>query len=71
MVSPSHPVLQRLDRLNRSSSDFHDQLNNVLCAEEYKQYLSDLQGDGLVWLVDYLDEVYYRLSLLHSPPNLV
>jgi len=71
MASPSHPVLQRLDGLKRSSSDFHDQLSNVLYAEEYKQYVSDLRGDDLVWLVDYLDEVRCRLALPHSPPNLV
>ena len=57
MSSPSPPVLQQLDRLNRSSSRFQDQLRDVLCGEEYTRCVPNLQGDGLVWLVDYLDNV--------------
>jgi len=57
MSSPSLPALQRLHRLDRSSSDFQDQLSNALYGEEHKRCVSNLQGDDLVWLVDYLDKV--------------
>ena len=64
MSSP--PALQQLHRLNRSSPDFHDQLSNVLYGEEYKQWVANLQGDDLIWLVDYLDKVRRCVPLPHS-----
>jgi hypothetical protein len=67
MPSPNSPVLQQLDRLNRSSSDFHDQLCNAIYGEEYVRCVPDLEGDDLVWLVEYLDRVRRRVALLHSP----
>ena len=65
MSSPASPALQQLQRLNRSSSDFEDQLNDVLYGEEYRQCVQYLQGDDLVWLVDYLDKVR-RIIALHN-----
>ena len=64
---PSSPTLQQLDRLNRSSPDFHDQLYNVLYGQEYKQCVPNLQGEDLVWLVNYLDKVRRRVALSRSP----
>ncbi|KAF9644320.1 kinase-like protein, partial [Thelephora ganbajun] len=55
MSSPSPPVLQELHRLDRSSSRFHDQITNVLYGKEYMRCVENLQGNDLVWLVDYLD----------------
>jgi len=69
MSSPSPPALQRLHRLDRSSSDFQDQLSNALYGEEYKRCVSNLQGDDLVWLVDYLDKVRRPIALSRSPLN--
>jgi len=63
MSSPSPPVLQQLYRLNGSSSGFHDQLSNVLYGKEYIQCLPNLEGDDLVWLVEYLDKVRFRVAL--------
>ena len=60
------PTLQQLDRLDRSSPDFHDQLRDVLYGEEYQRCASNLQGDDLVWLVDYLDKVRRHIARLHS-----
>jgi len=57
MSLPNLPALQRLHRLNVSSSGFCDRLSNALYEEEYQQCVPDLQGDDLVWLVDYLDKV--------------
>ena len=64
MSPPTSPALQRLHRLDRSSSDFHDQLHNVLRGEEYVQCEENLEGDDLVWLIDYLDKVRRHLALL-------
>ena len=66
MSSPCSPALQKLDLLNRPSPDFHDQLNNILHGEDYRQCALNLQGDDLVWLVDYLDEVRRHVDLPHS-----
>jgi hypothetical protein len=64
MPSPNFPILQQLDRLNESLSGFHDQLRDLLYGEEYKQCVPNLQGDDLVWLVDYLDKVLTALPFL-------
>jgi len=67
MFSPSLPALQQLHCLNRSSSGFHDQLSKTLYGEEYQHCLSNLQGDDLLWLVDYLDKVFCHITLPPSP----
>ena len=67
MSPPSSPVLQQLYRLDRSPPDFHDKLCNVLYGEEYQQYVPNLKGDDLLWLVDYLDKVRRHVALPHSP----
>ena len=57
----------QLRHLDRSSSDFHDQLRSILNGKEYKQLIPTLVGEDLVWLTDYLDEVRRRIALPHSP----
>jgi len=66
MTSPSSPALQPLHRLNRISPDFHDKLKDLLYGEEYVQCVPTLQGEDLVWLVDYLDKVCRRVILPQS-----
>ena len=66
MSPPSCAALQQLYHLDKSSLDFHDQLCNVFYGSEYNQYVPNLQGDDLVWLVDYLDKVRSHIVLLHS-----
>jgi len=53
MSLPSSPALQKL--------------SNVLYGEEYTLYVTNLQGDGLVWLVDYLDKVHRHIVPPYSP----
>ena len=67
MSSPGPPALQRLHHLDRSSSGFHGQLNNVPYEEEYQKCVPELLGNDLVWLVDYLDEVRCHVTFPHSP----
>ena len=69
MLSPTSPALQQLHHLDRSSPNFHDQLCNALHGEEYTQCLPNLQGDDLVWIIDYLDKVRRRVALPYSPLN--
>jgi len=66
MSPPSPPVLQELHRLDRSSPDFQGQLSRILYGQEYMRCVPDLQGDDLVWLVDYLDKVRRDIALPHS-----
>ena len=63
----SRSPLKQLRRLDKSSSKFHDRVSNILYGEEYKQWVSTIQGDGLMGFVDYLDKVRCRVSLLRSP----
>jgi len=75
MSEPSSPTLEKsctlalgkLRSLDASLSEFHDQLSNVLYGEEYTRCVKNLQGDGLVWLVDYLDSVRRRIAPPCSP----
>ena len=69
MSSPSTPALQRLDRLDKSLPDFHDQLCNVLYGEEYVECAPHLQHNDAIWLVDYLDTVRRYAALPRSLLN--
>lgn len=62
MISPNLNPLERLLRLNRSTSDFHDQISNILYGEEYKQWVPGINGGDVVKLVDCLDRVRCRAS---------
>ena len=66
---PSLNSFRQLRRSDKSSSKFHDQLREVLCGEEYKQWALNIDGEDLVWLVDYLDKVHRRIALPHSLLN--
>ena len=61
--TPSRGPLKRLYGLDKSSSKFHDQVSGILCGEEYKRWVSDLRGNDLMGLVDYLDQVCHPVSL--------
>ena len=64
--SPSSNPLQRLHRLERSSPQFPNQLASILAGDEYRDYVSVLRGEGLVWLVDYLDGVRLDVTIPRS-----
>jgi len=66
----SHNPLTLLRRLDTTSPTFHDQVSNILYGEEYIRWVPDLQGEDLMELVDYLDKVGRRFSLLRSLLNL-
>jgi hypothetical protein len=66
MLLPSHPFLRKLHHLDRSLSEFHDQLSNALYGEEYTRCVTTLREDDVVWLIDYLDKVRYRVVCLLS-----
>ena len=68
MSPPTSPPLQILNRLDKSSPEFHDQLCSVLYGEEYVQCVPHLQHDDVVWLINYLDTVrcYVTSPIPHS-----
>ena len=57
MAPPRTPALQKLYHLDTSSSGFQDHLCDILRGEEYLRCLPNLEGDDLVWFVEYLDKV--------------
>ena len=67
MSSPGPPPLPELHHLNRSSPDFHDQLNNILHGKEYQERVPNLQGGDLAWLAEYLDKVRRHVTFPHPP----
>lgn len=62
MASPLSPILQRLHRLDTTSSNFDLQLCNVLYEQDYVQSVPNLEANDRVWLIDYLDEVLNGLD---------
>ena len=71
MAPPTHPVLQQLHRLDRSSSDFRDKLDQILHGQAYEKCAKNLEREDLIWFVDYLDKVRRHNPLPRSPFNLV
>jgi len=67
---PNSVILKQLHRLDRSSVGFHEQLGDILYGEEYMRDVPNLQYDGSLWLVDYLDGVGSYVSRLRSPLTL-
>ena len=59
-----HP-LQQLHNLDRTSSEFHEQLSDFLRGEEYQRVFPSLKSEDLTWLVEYLDSVSIRTISLH------
>lgn len=71
MPPPAPRVLTRLRLPDKSSRDFGIQLNNILHGPEYVEWEKKLEGDDLVWFIDYLDEVRRHVILSHSLLKLV
>ena len=64
MSLPRPPVLLlRLESLDKSSSNFTDQLYDLLCQQEHAQSAQDLKHDDLVGVIDYLDDVGSDIAL--------
>ena len=67
----SPDILQRLDRLDKSSPQFPNQLTNLLHEKRYELHISKLQDQDAVWLIEYLDNVclYTALHPLTTQPG--
>jgi len=63
MTSLNLPPLQKLRSPDGSVSESHGRLNDILRRDEYRQYVSNLRGEDLTWLVDHLDKVRHRIVL--------
>ena len=60
---PPHSPLEQLRSLDESSLEFQDQVSNILVGKKFMDWVSTIQDDDLVGLVDYLDKVRRSLSL--------
>ena len=63
------PLLQLRD-LDRTSLQFHEQLCTLLSSDEYQDVISELDGEDLTWLVEYLDDVSLPTIFLHLVLNI-
>lgn len=80
MPHPNLNPLEQLLRLKDSSSEFHDQVSNILHGEEYKQWAKRVNGADATRFIDFLDRVrrcgplfdsrssFRRLSILSTLP---
>ena len=67
-IIPPNP-LQQLRDLDRASPEFHKQLSSFLHGMEYQDVLLNLQGENLVWFVEYLDSMSHKTISAHSVLN--
>ena len=67
MIRPN--PLQQLRDLDSTSPHFHERLGKCLRGSEYQNAVPNLQGEDLVWLVEYLDGVSLQSVPLHSAFN--
>ena len=72
---PSYPViphdaLRQLRDLDNTLPQFHEQLSDFFHGSVYQNALPELQGGSLVWLVEYLDSVGLKITLLNSVTNI-
>lgn len=61
MTSPD--ILQQLDRLDKNSPRFPDQLTSLLYDQGFKGCIPELRDEDVVWLVKYLDKVCPSVAL--------
>ena len=64
-----HNPTQRLRDLDKASPQFHKHLSDILSENEYRKAIPNLQGEDLVWLVEYLDSVSLQLISSHPTPT--
>ena len=57
MSSVNLSPLDRLLRLNSSSTNFNDQVCNILDGVEYSVWARRINGDDVTRLIDFLDRV--------------
>ena len=55
--------LQWLD-LDKASPQFYEQLSGFLQGKKYRDAVPNLQGEDLVWRIEYLDSVSLQTSCL-------
>lgn len=55
MIPPG--PLRELRDLDQTSPQFHERLSDLLRGNECQRVILGLQGEDLVWLVEYLDTV--------------
>lgn len=61
--------LQQLHDLDKTSAEFPTQLSRFLRGNEYQDVVPNLQGEDLVWLVEYLNSVSLQIIFPHSALN--
>ena len=62
---PSGLPLQQLHFLDKASPQFHEQLSSLLHGNAFQSAFLNLQSESLAWLVEYLDSVRLKTTLLH------
>lgn len=65
-----HSPLQQLRDIDKTSPLFHEQLSNFFRRSVYQNVLPNLQNESLAWLVEYLDSVRLKTTLLYRMLNI-
>ena len=68
-MNPPEP-LQKLHNLDKTSPQFYQEINEFIRGKDYREAVPNLQGEGLTWLVDYLDGVSLQTVFPRIAPNI-
>ena len=66
-----HNCIRALLQLDRLSSQFPDQLSDILARREFDQCIERLEDDDLVQVIEYLDKVlpsFHQFRSLSAEP---
>ena len=67
-MGPPEP-LQKLDNLDKTSPEFYQEISEFIRGKDYRDAVPNLKGEGLVWLVEYLDGVSLQIIFPRFAPN--
>lgn len=68
-MNPPEP-LQKLHNLDKTSPQFYQEISEFIHGKDYRDAIPTLQGEGLVWLVEYLDGVSLQIIFPRVAPNI-
>lgn len=61
---PPFDLLHQFHRLDQSSPNFPALIGDIIHRDGYRDCAASLQDDELAWLIEYLDNVRYRVVLV-------
>ena len=69
LTMPEDSYLRALVQLDRLSPQFPDQLCDILDGNGFDDCVKNLEAEDLLWLIEFLDKVWFPLDSKNHPLN--